>query len=519
MHRRTRIVLALFAAALVGGCTGDSSSGNRSFVPTAPSRVTSGFPSIDLQIATLFPTGLETAAGVQWRNVTTKLSAGDRVTGEKMFWDLVDWMLKKSGRLIDPAGPVTSLQALNQLVGDMYAVVFPGSVRPNPTLNGDATIGLIFPGAASTIVTPTHRAGIAVQAGSVAQPTLVVIDQNPQGFGSHCAGPLQTSLCQYPMFYRIEEFPHVRLLKPGRAAVCHVNPGTFAPPEGIHDRFRLAHDAPEVLSPNGIRVDGVEILKLVDVSDFMVCTDVEYTVIGARTGNKFLDNGLAAVNGALTEIKDFFTPKSAYAIDRGGGGEFSDFSNFNVVDPVRPPTIDFETFPGGGSTSPSCDAPCDLSTQYANLGVTFDFVPTIGNESIGHASLGASTNDPLGTPTHQVVNAANTGEGGGYLDGTIIMRYTNATSVTFVLRVNNSAPPVPITAYGPLPVEGEPAQIPAGQITRSDAVVYGCSDCVKFRQETITVTNASGISRIELAGGIYLLLVDDMTIVAPPPIP
>src|SRR5436190_10377379 len=116
MHRRIRGVLALLAAAVVGSCTGDSSSGTRSFVPTAPNRVTSGFPDIDLQIATLFPTGLETAAGVQWRNVTTKLSAGDHVTAEKMFWDLVDWTLKKSGRLIDPSGPVTSLQALNQLV-------------------------------------------------------------------------------------------------------------------------------------------------------------------------------------------------------------------------------------------------------------------------------------------------------------------------------------------------------------------------------------------------------------------
>ena len=519
MHRRTRGVLALLAAAAVVGCTDSDSSGSRHLLPTAPSRFASPYPSIDNEILALFPTGLETAAGTRWVNVTNKLAAGDHATAEQMFWDLSDWMLKKSGRLLDPSGPLTSLQALNQLIGDMYAIVFPGQPRPSPTLNGDATIGLIFPNAPATIVTPTHRAGIAVQAGSVAQPTLVVIDQNPQGFGTHCAGPLQTTLCQYPLFYRIEEFPHVTLLKPGRAGVCHVNTGPFAPLEGIHDRFRLAHDAPEVLSPNGIRVEGVEILKLVDVSDFMVCTDVSYTV-GARTGNRFLDNGLAAVNGALTEIKDFFTPKSAYAIDRGGGGEFSDFSNFNVVDPVRPPSIDFETFPGGGSTSPSCDVPCDLSTQYANQGVTFDFIPTIGNEAIGHASIVLTTNTPDGTPTHVALNAANTGEGGGFLDGTIVMRVNSPTTVTFVLRVNDSAPAVPITAFGPAPIEGPPPQIPESQITRTKTALYSsCADCTQFRQETITITNATGISRIELAGGIYLLMVDDMTLVMPPPIP
>ena len=519
MHCRTRAAFLLLAAVAVVGCTDTDSSGTRNMVPTAPSRFASPYPDIDGEILALFPTGLETAAGTRWVNVTSKLTAGDHVTAEKMFWDLVDWMLKKSGRLLDPSGPVTSLQALNKLVGDMYAIVFPGLPRPSATLNGDATIGLVVPGSDAIIVTPTHRAGVAILAGSVSQPTLVTIDQNPTGFGTHCAGPLSTTLCQYPLFYRIEEFPHVRLLKPARFAVCHVNEGPFAPPEGIHDRFRLAHDAPEIPSPAGTIVEGIEILKLVDVSDFMVCTDVSYQVASASR-NPFVRGSVAAVNGVLGALKWAFTPQRAYAIDRGGGGEAFDFSNFNVVDPIRPPSIDFETFPGGGSTSPSCDAPCDLSTQYANLGATFDFVPALTGDPLGHASI--YLNSWTGPSTHTATNAANT-DGGGFFTGTLIMRFSNATSVSFLLRMNNTSGPVPINGFG-TSIEGPPPVIPPSQITRTvtgAALPAGCST-VCFREELITVTNDGGISRIELPGGAFQLLVDDIRIVsppAPPPVP
>ena len=506
----------LLAAVAVTGCS--DSSGTSTLLPTSPDRFASPYPDIDQEIVDLFPTGLETAAGVRWVNVTNKLSAGDHVTAESMFWELVDWMLKKSGRLTDPTGPLNQLQGLNKLIGDMYAVVFPGRPRPPATLNGDATVGLVLPGSDAIVVTPLHRAGVALLAGSVAQPTLVVIDQNPTTFGTHCAGPLRTTLCQYPLFYRFEEFPHARLLKPARFAVCHVNSGPFAPPEGIHDRFRLAHDAPGVEPPFGTVVEGIEILKLVDVHDFMICSDVSYQV-ASSSRNPLIRGTLAAVNGVLGAIQWAFTPERAYAIDQGGGGEGIDFSNFNVVDPVRPVGIDFETFPGGASTSPTCDTACDLSTQYANAGVTFDFQATAGAAPAGHASLLRNSFDPAGTFTHQVAHAKSDGV---FLDGTLIMRYANATTVTFVLRTPGPTP-VAVNAFGPLPIEGEPQPIPASQISRvvTDSFPPTCDNinCALFHQETITVSNASGISRIEIAGGAVHVFVDDMTIVSPPPAP
>jgi hypothetical protein len=517
MQRRSRGVLLLLAAFIVVGCTDTQSSGTRNLTPTAPSLFASPYPDIDQEIIALFPTGLETATGTRWVNVTNKLAAGDHVTAEKMFWELVNWMIQKSSRLDDPAGPLTALGGLNKLIGDMYAVVFPGQPRPGATgLNGDATLGLVLPNEATTIVTPTHHAGVAFEAGSVAQPTLIVIDQTPESFGQHCAGPLSTSLCQYPLFYRFEEFPHVRLLKGARVGVCHVNTGSFAPPEGIHDRFRLAHEAPEIPSPEGTIVDGIEILKLISVADFMVCTDVSYQ-IASTSGNPFIRGGLAAMNGVLSAARWVFTPKTAYAIDGGGGGFAFDFSHFNVVDPIPTPSIDFETFPGGASTSPSCDAPCDLSTQYANLGATFDFIPALTGDPLGHASM--YLNSWTGPSTHTATNAANT-DGGGFFTGTLIMRFSNATSVTFTLRENNTSATVPVNAFGTT-FEGPPPPIPGSQITRTvtgAALPAGCTS-VCFREERITVTNASGISRIDLPGGAFQLLVDDITIVSPPPPP
>ena len=514
MHCRTRAAFLLLTAVAVVGCTDTDSSGTRNMVPTAPSLFASPYPDIDQQILALFPTGLETAAGTRWVNVTNKLAAGDQPGAEKMFWELVDWMIKKSGRLDDPVGPLTALGGLNKLIGDMYAVVFPGRPRPGTTgLNGDATLGLVLPGEATTIVTPTHHAGVAFVAGSVGEPTLIVIDQNPAGFGDRCSGQLSTTLCQYPLFYRFEQFPHVRLLKPARFGVCHVNTGPFAPPEGIHDRFRLAHDAPEVASPGGTIVEGIEILPLVSVADFMTCTDVSYQV-GSASRNPLIRGELAALNGIRAAARWLFVPKLAYAIDQGGGGEGLEFSNFNVVDPIRPPTIDFETLPGGGSTSPSCDAPCDLSTQYANLGATFDFVPSLTNQALGHASM--YLNSWTGPSTHTATNAANT-DGGGFFTGTLIMRFSNATSVTFTLRENNTSSTVPVNAFGTT-FEGPPPPIPGSQITRTvtdAALPKGCTT-VCFREETITVTNPGGISRIDLPGGAYQLLVDDIRIVSPP---
>lgn len=514
MPRRTRAVLAFAVATALVACSDGNSTGVRSMTPTRPDPVTTVTPEIDEQIIALFPNGLETAAGVQWRNVTVKIDGGDRATGERMFWSLLDWMLRKSGRLDDPTGALTSQQALMKLTSDMYAYVFPWRERPPTSLSGDATFGIVTPDSAVTIVTPTHHAGVAFVAGSVTEPMLVTIDENPEPFREKCAGPLGTTLCQYPLFYRFEPYPRNRLLQPARFGVCHVNAGPFAPPEKIHDRFRLAHDAPAIPTPGGTLVEQIEILPLVSVADFMRCEDVSYQIASTDASiNVFERGGLALARGLSAAARWAFVPRSAYAIDLGGGGESVEFSNFNVVDPVRPPDIDFEHFLDGTSTSPSCDEiGCDINDQYGPAGVLFDFTRFDG-EPLGYVTLNRSANNPAGDAANHVATNARVIDGSGVWNGIIGMTFTkNPTSVTFLLTVNALSPAVPVNASGPTITGGE--RIPASQVTRTGTVVYpaGCTECVQFRQETITVTSATGISRITLPGGAFQLLIDDLTI-------
>ena len=93
--------------------------------------------------------------------------------------------------------------------------------------------------------------------------------------------------------------------------------------------------------------------------------------------------------------------------------------------------------------------------------------------------------------------------------GTMIMRLRNPHSLSFLVRVNNTSRPVTVNAFGPT---GE--RLPAEGIARSTPVLYptACSGCVQFREEMITVSNAPGISRIEVAGGAYLLMVDEVRV-------
>jgi len=465
----------LLIAAVIVGC---SDAGGPT--PTSPTDVDAPYAEIDAQIARLYPDAQQADVVGRWHAVTFSLSSGDQVAAEKMFWDLVESMLHEPGSVGEQSVATTRLQPLSRLVGDMYAVVFPSLSRPPTLLDADAAIGLVLPRKAATIVTATHHAGVAFPAGSVALPTLVVIFRNPTSFDTHCGGPLTTTLCQYPFFYRFEEFPHFRLRNAARFGVCPAADGDLAPPEAIRERLRLAHDAPATPSPGATLVEGIEILPPVDVSDFLTCED----------------------------------PANA-ASSASPGGASLEFSNFNLVDPLRPVGIDFETFPGGASTSPTCDAPCDLSSQYASAGVTFDFVPT-GGQAVGHASLLRNSFDPAGTLTHQVAHAFSVNAAGGFqfFDGTIVARFSNATTVSFLLRTVDGAPTVPINAFGPPPAA---APIPATQITRTNAITFSaCATCTVFRQETITVTNSSGISRIEIAGGTVHVFLDDMTIVAPP---
>jgi hypothetical protein len=166
----------------------------------------------------------------------------------------------------------------------------------------------------------------------------VVVTQNPAPFPANCSGPLQTKLCQYPLFYTFEQFPHKRLLKAAKFAVCHVNSGEERQPLADHDRFRLAHSKPgdpASYTPGSTIRDqdgeSIEILPLV-TQTFSTCEDTHH-------------HATNTVQGGLTElltrfahgVHTFVTPKNAYAIDVGLGGLGFEMSPFNVVDPIGTP--------------------------------------------------------------------------------------------------------------------------------------------------------------------------------------
>src|SRR4051812_15816966 len=247
---RRSSLLALAAMAAFTACT-DTSAPLLPTAPHAPTRVSPAVtPSqLDIEIGAttiaLFTKGLETAAGTRWGNVKRKLAEGDKATAISMFNELSDWIIKKQGQMDGHPVGETEQHATSRLIAMMAAYVYGGeSVIPVDSKTGDVAVEIVMPDAAKTVVTPSHHAGVALEAGSVAEPTLLVISQVTVDNLGYCGGPLSTVLCQFPLFYRFEPFPYRRLLKAGRFGVCHVHDGPFAPPPGIHDRFRLAHSLP-----------------------------------------------------------------------------------------------------------------------------------------------------------------------------------------------------------------------------------------------------------------------------------
>jgi len=304
--------------------------------------------TLDQSIKTLlalFPKGLETAATARWGNVKQKYAAGlsdpaQMKVAKQMLFELSDWVNKMAPDMDAPPDNETKIaaSARSVLYMSMYVYIGPGTATPPFTPSADAVIGLVTPGAPATIVTPTKHAGVQLEAGSVAENTIVVITQNPTPYPDNCSGPLRTKLCQYPQFYTFDQFPHARLLKAAKFNVCHVNSGDTRRPLADHDRFRLAHSKPAsaadytpgstIRDQNG---ESIEILPLVEQT-FSTCAENFYT--SATTGSS-----LGLLSRVARRIRDIATPRTAYAIDLGLGGLSVEFSPFNDVDPQSAPDL------------------------------------------------------------------------------------------------------------------------------------------------------------------------------------
>ncbi|MGZ3502146.1 MAG: hypothetical protein ACXWMR_12620 [Gemmatimonadaceae bacterium] len=370
----------------------DSTSIKRG-VPGASSVIITPIGTLDqniIQILALFPKGLETAATTRWGNIKSKYAAGlldptQMAVARQMAFELSDWVNKKAPDMDTPLNGETRISASARAVQYMLMYIYSGPTTPVPPYSpaADAIVGLVTPGAPATVVTPSGHAGVGLEAGSVAENTVIVISQNLTPFPAVCSGQLQTLLCQYPQFYTFEEFPHTKLLKSAKFSVCHVNNADDPRhPLADHDRFRLAHAKPanpaDYTPGSTIRDqfgESIEILPLIHQT-FVTCPLNGITYASAdRSSDGLLTRLASGVMKALT-------PKSAYAIDQGlGGGSFF-FSPFNDVDPDGRPDRAVQSL----TVTPACGVECSV---HPGTHVTVNFtVANIGTATTGDGAPG-----------------------------------------------------------------------------------------------------------------------------------
>lgn len=348
MRRSTSCSIGLSLFVFLAACSENPAALKHAPLNTSATITPTG--SLDqtiLQILSLYPKGLETAATARWGNVKSKYAAGlkdpsQMVVAKQMLADLSDWLTKKAPDMSTPPNNETKSATTSRAVLYMAMYVYNGPDVPPPTYNptADAVTGIVTPAAPATIVTPTTHAGVQFEAGSVAENTIIVVRQNPTPYPENCSGPLQTKLCQYPQFYFFDAFPHKRLLKPAKFNVCHVNDGQSRQPLADHDRFRLAHEKPadpaDYTPGSTIRDqagENIEILPLV-AQTFSTCEHNSYTnveIVGSRP--------LELLSRFASAVKRIVTPKTAYAIDVGLGGLSVEMSPFNDVDPQGVPDL------------------------------------------------------------------------------------------------------------------------------------------------------------------------------------
>ena len=364
----------------------------------------------------LYPEGTANAGLNRWTSVKKAYNAGKLNDAKGQLVNLSAWVQEMAPKMSQPPNGETRSAAGARLMLYMSLYVYSGPSTPVPAFGGgtDNAFGLATPDAGVTVVTPSTDAGVGVPPGAVDEPTIIIITENTTPYPKNCSGPLTTRLCQYPRFYHFSQFPHEHLSVPAKFAVCHVNAGNVRAPLQDHEGFRLAHNKPANpadYTPGSTIVDDIEILPLI-TQTFSLCENVEYAV-APPTG---LDRALALATSAIAR---FLTPKSAYAIDQGGGGESLEFSDFNDVDPNGVP--DDSVF----SVAPSVATNGDLSVSYVVRNVGTATSPAVT------ASLTIQSMDALVPPPPTPLTAVG------------VMSLVPGESVVMVTTV-----PLPLLRYG-----------------------------------------------------------------------
>jgi hypothetical protein len=338
--KRSEVVALVTALVVVAGCS-DSRDG-ASFIAAPSGARASVLEELETApelIAALFDGGNETAALARWNALVALRDGGKLEQSGQLAVSLAQFVVLKERQdeLLDPDGDAAGTvsdgvqKLLRLLLGAGFAV---------PAPNGDAVIAFIDD-RAQTVVTPSNHAGFEIGANSTPHPFFLVIDEQP-GLYPPCSGPLNTKLCQFPLYYRFTPYPDTRLTRKAKFGVCTLEPGrgAYAPTEAQHDRMRLAHNlgAHRQWADRSRIVDGIEVLPYVGV-DFLSCDDVSYPPDIILQANPLVRGGTLALAWLRDVMSRTLLPRQAFAIDRGGGGEADFFSPFNAVDYVTLPPI------------------------------------------------------------------------------------------------------------------------------------------------------------------------------------
>jgi hypothetical protein len=260
------------------------------------------------QTEDLFPSGTTgTQATALATDLVTAANTGDLATARSKAFALTELTLSEyaAGHLSDPAS--TLPDRLDTYITDIFSKASLGAPPLSASSFGPEGIVAVVRPAGGTFINSSLRAGIAIPDGALTEPTLLVADRLPDASAwAHGAGPLPTSLTQYPLYFEFTTTPEATLSADATLGTCQVtdpaNP--YYAPDDAYARLQLAHTDPA--NPGSI-----ELLERVDPT-FLNCTGATANAI--RTGGRI---------AALT------------ARAGGIGGRVRKFSPFGAVDPEQ----------------------------------------------------------------------------------------------------------------------------------------------------------------------------------------
>ncbi|UCG87783.1 MAG: hypothetical protein JSW71_04350, partial [Gemmatimonadota bacterium] len=273
MHRWMVVPLAVAAVGLwFVACADDPE------LPVEAPQLSRGRPTpsdaeLTALIRAVLPTGLEQAALSRARNVERETDAEE--ARSKLF-ELIEWLLQREalGQLEEG---VTA-----QDVADLLSALYPLAGLPAPEIPEGA---LTEQGAAQVVYstgavvqTGDQRGAVEVLAGSLEEPTLVVMERLPDPV-LPTTGPLPTNRAQYPLFFGMTSYPAVE----GEVTIdaCQVKEGAYSPPPELHDEeydeLRLAREDPAAAGT-------IELLPRVPIPA-VALVECEGTALGSGLGD------------------------------------------------------------------------------------------------------------------------------------------------------------------------------------------------------------------------------------------